>query len=215
MVIDAALSLGRQWFLRTDPWSSGGEKSLALVALHLRSEQAHRLAWRLNLFFLTAFVIVIVAIRPNPRTNNALNGLFVLWFVGTAYLRHRRAVATVAQQHLALSIVGNPRRMLLVRRRDSLRDFAGGGSLSFPWEQAPVTLLFLLLTFSLISVFVRSAASGIPPWNIAGVWRFVVIGIGGVALVFLWIVVRRLNLSAANALQQEIDAIDRTAQSME
>jgi hypothetical protein len=206
LLFDAVVSLIRQWVFRSRQWRQEGV--IPLLDLRRHSDETHRRVWRVNFFFLVVCLLVIFNL-PQPRDGGSavLNAILLIAFAAVAYRRHKQGIASAMQMHQALSITSDVRRMELVRKRESLRLWSGGGSLSWPWE-GPITVLFFILVASDIAVILRS--DGSRPWatNPLGFWLMI---IGTVGVLVLWPFVRRENIKAGETLQREIDAIDYDA----
>ena len=184
---------------------------MVLEQLRRQSEELHRRAWRTNLVVLVASLLAIF-ILPSSRSNQSAfgNAIVLILFAVLAYRRHKNGLANFYQEVQAISIASDPRRTELVRRRDSLRLFSGGGYISWPWlDGGPVTLLFFLMGISVVLPVIQWFLTGTSPSPWSSHPLRVGLGVVGAAVAFaFWRFSRKLSQLAAAAMQQEIDAMD-------
>jgi hypothetical protein len=206
LLFDAVASLIRQWIFRSRYWRQEGV--MALSDLRRHSDEKHRRVWRINFFFLLVCLLVIFNLpRLRDGGSAVMNAIMLSVFAAVAYRRHKQGIASVMQMHQAVSITSDVRRMELVRKRESLRLWSGGGSLSWPWE-GPMTVLFFILVASDIAIILRIDGAG--PWT-TNPLRFWLMIVGTAGVLVLWHFVREENFKASETLQREIDAIDHGA----
>jgi hypothetical protein len=216
LLLDAMVSLIRQWVFRPDNWNvqrhaPAGGGMVMLEQLRRQSVELHRRAWRMNLAVLIASLIVVVSLPSSglPSRGNAVNALILVLFIVVAYRRHKNGLATIHQEYLAVSITADRHRSELVRKRDSLRIWAGGGSLSWPWaEGGPVLVMFLIVILRLAMFLLLWVHTGTRPWSTQPI-LFAISTAGTGAMWIFWYFARKCDLLAAAAIQREIDAIDR------
>ena len=201
LLFDALISLLRQWAVRPRNWRA--PNLVTFGDLRRQSDTMHQRAWRLNLVFtLGCLFVVFVAPSTSSRSNAILNAVVLMMMVTIGFQSHKNGLATGMQRHMALSITADARRSDLVRKRDSLRLWSSGGSLSWPWE-GTIALLFFVLLVSRFGELV--GFNGLLQGNPVRFWLNVA---ATILLMVAWHFVRRQNLRASESLQLEIDAID-------
>jgi hypothetical protein len=198
LVADAIVSLFRQWLFRADNWGHV-QLGLPLQDLRRQSDAFHRKAWSVNQVFLCACLIVTVnlSIVATPKglgvlPINVAAAIVILVFAAFGYSRYKNGCSSVRDEHESMSILSDPRRSDLVRKRIGLQMWAGCS------DEDPVKLL---------SVYVAgSSAVTCGLWHppIAVHWMLLC----GVAIAALGVFARKFNGIAAKALLREIEAID-------
>jgi hypothetical protein len=213
--VDAAISLFRQWVLRSSNRRTVNSAILAECGLspnplQLRSQELHREAWRVNLVWLFACCIVLCNYPSPSRARPVFDGGVALLMFGImlhAYRNHKRGMAGKAQHYSSLSISGNLYRKELIRKRDSLELWAGGRSSSWlRLEGSPVFALFFQMIVPLLFglpawVHTRSFMPQVDPATLLLYVPAVI------TMIALWSLVRKANLCAVQALQEEIDVL--------
>lgn len=206
LVIDAFVSMLRQWVLRSRYRSGPERRSLAvgmssLAEFHARSERVEKNARRLNwvwiLGALPLHLLVAAVVNPRNRTVTAeftytVLPVFILLALCSIF---SRGFAGDTEGSLSIRNTRNSRRNELERKWDCFRlwsDYMG-----------PVLALSAL---AWVSPAVLAYFLGKTP--MARSWASVNFIVFGIQAVLFFAIVKRLNARAALALQQEIEAID-------
>jgi len=188
-----------RWFFRPAEGNGVVAGAVPLDQLRRRSEEEYRKAWQLNLVWLIAGVAVIVLMpNLNGRRDGIFSGLFLIAILFLGYQQSKRGVTGTPQEHGSLSILQDPYRNQLERKRDGLQHWAGGGA--FDWKTAGATFVFFLIGLDLFPLFLRWL-EGLPllvSTNLA------VAILGVIILSMFWAVVRTRSLHAARAVQDEL-----------
>jgi len=206
-VIDAFVSLFRQWVLRSEYWSRpdnsilAGTMMFSLDQLHRRSEQLQKKARRVNLAWtIGAFPLtILVAELVNPRTRTVAAEFFYallpIFLFPALYRIFSRCCLEAADAFVSIQDIGNPRRYELNRKEESLRMWS---------EQMGTVLVFTMLAFISIPTFFLFL--GKTP--MVRSWLSVNLIVFAIQTAIFFTVLKRLNQRAAFAVQQETAAID-------
>jgi hypothetical protein len=207
LIVGSAAAVPMLYMLRrfSNSWRQGNAEPaggpMSLDALREKSKDEHRKAWRLNLVWLIGGLAIIFT-NPNIRGardgGNAISGLLLIAIVWVLFWRSKHGLNR-AQEYKALSIAADPYRNQLERKRDGLQFWAGGSG--------GVTIIFVLLAFPLtLLLFGWMSGKSLPAGvSLTHVW------ISLVALCLLcacWAFVRKANIRAARAIQDELDAME-------
>lgn len=188
LIADAFVSLFRQWLFRSDNWGYV-RRGLPLQDLRRQSDEFHRKAWLLNQVFLcVCFILALHLISPL----NVIAAMVVLTFGTIGYPRYKNGCSSISDEHQSMSILSDPRRSELVRKRVGLHIWGGVDG------EDPVTLLSAYILLSSVGACVLW-----PPVSALG--RTL---LSGAAIAAFSYVARQFNRIAAKALQQELEAID-------
>jgi len=221
LLFDAVISLVRQWVLRSGYWKRD-QQAMAVDGALALSEQLrrdahalHRRAWRLNLIWMVgAFVVMLIS------------GLQMLWspFVFAilcnatfTYLKDRKGLRAdaSASDYIALLRVGSrdwthdsrPYRHQIEGRRDGLIAWCQFKPSEIAWNAVFYSggkFLVVLLLVAGVLMLMRPLRPGTSyDWMAFG--EFLA---GLIVLLVFWRFVRKINERAAQAIQQEIDALD-------
>jgi hypothetical protein len=175
-------------------------------SLGLRGDM-HAKAWRLNALWL-AFGCFILVMNPKEQRGlgSGINGLIILAICYLAWRNYRRGLSDIPHQHAALSILRDPRRNEIERKRDGLLQWADPGAVSYTIFAAPIIFILYLIAFPLVIVIGAWFGGSLP--SDVSMLRLWTSSIGFVVLLVSWIFLRRFNKRAANALQRELDVLD-------
>lgn len=198
LLADAIVSLIRQWLFRSDNWGYV-QRGLPLPELRSQSDAFHKKAWRFNQFFLyVSFVATLsVSVGATPKglgvSPISLAAVIVLLvFAAIGCPRYKNGRSSISDEYQSMSILSEPRRSELVRKRVGLRIWGG------IHEEDPMKLISI---YSAISSAVTCAF-----WHSASVFYWVFLCCALIAALSLY--ARKFNRIAARALQEEIEAID-------
>jgi hypothetical protein len=131
LLADAIVSLLRQWLFRADNWGYV-RRGLSLPALRRQSDEFHKKAWWFNEIFMCACFILTLSLSvvATPETVsisplNAASALVLLVFGAIGYPRYKNGWSSISDEHESMSILSNPRRSELVRKRAGLHIWGG------------------------------------------------------------------------------------------
>jgi hypothetical protein len=133
--------------------------------------------------------------------------LFVILVFSVLFWRTKNGL-NPSQDHRRYSILTDPYRSELERKRDGLRLWAGGGWLTLS-AGGGATVIFVLIAFPFAILFLgwilgRPLPAGVSSTH---VWISFLAFVG---LSAAWGFVRARSLRAARALQEELDAVKAT-----
>jgi hypothetical protein len=210
LLLDAFLSLVRQWLLRPGSWrqtppsiSIDGSTALS-EQLHRKAETWHRRAWRLNALWLICGIAVYFLIPLSSHWNP----IVMIWFIsaGASYFNNRQGKRRPEEGTLSIgswSDMQTMHRQQLEGKRDGLRTW--NGTLSVKSIQLFGGGILVLLVVLHVALFARLYHR--PYLNIdhARIWES---SAGVILLTLYWLFMKRCNKRAERAIQQEIDAMD-------
>jgi hypothetical protein len=199
LIADAIVSLFRQWLFRADNWGHV-QRGLPLRDLRRQSDAFHKKAWLVNQGFLYACLILTLnlSVLATPKglsvsPINVIAAIVLLVFGAIGYPRYKNGCSSIRDEHESMSILSDPRRSDLVRKRVGLHVWGGRSG-----EEDPVKLLSFYVAISWAGTCVLwHPASGVH-WTL----------LCGAAIAAVSVFTREFNRIAAKALQQEIEAID-------
>jgi hypothetical protein len=198
LIADAVVSLFRQWLFRADNWGYV-QRGLPLQDLRRQSDAFHKKAWWVNQIFMSACFILtlILSVIATPKglgvsPINVAPAIVVLVFGAIGYPRYKNGCSSISDEHESMSIVSDPRRSELVRKRGALHIWGG------IHREDPVKLLSVYAAISWVSTCVLWHPAGALHWTL----------LCGAAIAAFSFSTRKFNRIAAKALQQEIEAID-------
>jgi hypothetical protein len=198
LLADATVSLFRQWLFRLDNLGyMQGE--LPLQDLRKQSDEFHKRAWWVNHVFLCACFMVTLnlSVVATPKglgisPINVAAAIVLLLFGAIGYPRYKNGRSSMSDELESKSILSDPRRSDLVRKRSGLHIWGGTNG------EDPVKLLSVYI--------VSSSAVSCVFWYSASVLHWTLLC--GAAIAAFSFSARKFNRIAAKALQQEIEAID-------
>ncbi|HEY2383196.1 MAG TPA: hypothetical protein VGK48_18635 [Terriglobia bacterium] len=164
----------------------------------------HRKAWRWNLLWLIAGLLIIFTL-PSIGNNNGgsvLDAVFLVIVVFHLFRRNKDGFTGASQEYSVLSIADDPYINQLKRKRDGLEFWAGafargGGGI----------LILAIIGFHFVPL-VAGRIGGLPlPANVSGTHISLSLIAFGI-LTASWIFVRSRNLRAARAIQDELDRLN-------
>lgn len=164
------------------------------------SLEEHRKAWRWNLAWLIAGLLVIFTL-PGAGGRSILDAVFLLFVIFHLFRRNKDGFTGTGQEYSALSISGDPYINQLQRKRDGLEFWAG----TFARGGGGILVLAIIGLHVVPVIAVR--ISGLPwPPGVSGT-NISLSLISFVALCVFWVFVRTRNLRAARAIQDELDRL--------
>jgi hypothetical protein len=206
LLADAIVSLFRQWLFRADNWGHV-QRGAPLRDLRRQSDEFHKKAWRLNQVFVYACIIITLelSVVATPRglgisPINVASAIVLLLFAAIGFPRYKNGRSSISDEYESMSILSDPRRSELVRKRAGLRIW--GGAIDTSGED-PVKLLLLYIAISSAGTYVL--------WHPATLLHRALLCGAAVAAVSFF--ARKFSRIAAKALQQEIEAIDECIRS--
>jgi hypothetical protein len=219
LLLDALVSLVRQWVLRSSYWRHARppiamDGATALTEqLRQNSEALHRRAWRLNLIWMIGAFIVLLLSRLQ-----LFWGPFVIVIFANAigtYLRTRQgrreraSVIESVRRSLLRDPVENPKlyRQQMEGKRDGLIAWGQFKPSKILWNadghQGGKFLAVLLVVAGLLMLMRPLRPGASYDWM-----AFIEFLSGLIVLLVCWRFVKKVNQRAAQAIQQEIDALD-------
>jgi len=213
LLFDAAVSLVRQWILRSRYWRHAkptmavdGTNALT-EELHRNSQKLYRRAWWLN-FLWMVWALIVLLMCPLPFFIKLQFAIVVTSAVSLLSGRKQHRVREWWPEYTSLFYYKNSRefyRTRIAAKRDSLRAWVGRSDGSGGAGGVLVAFSFLFALW-IIRPIIRSY-QGLPQagldWDHS---RYFIYGL--VALMFSWRFMRPLNERAAQAIQQEVDAME-------
>lgn len=215
LLVDAAVSLVRQWVLRSGNWRHAQpplaiDGATALTEqLRRNPEMLHRRAWRLNLFWMVCALAIYLVI-PMPSHWNTI-ALVVFITICTKYSKSRRGVRSPEPGLSTIRSWPDARTMYrkqLEGKRDGLRSWNG----SFTMKSINLFGGGVLVLLFAVNVALLAKLHYRPYLNI-GHGRLWQSSIGVVILTVYWLFMKMCNERAVQAVQQEIDAMDQPSKS--
>ena len=212
LLLDAGVSLVRQWVLRSGYWRHSRpaaiDGAMALAeSLHQNSEKHFRKAWQLNILWMSGALAVLWMCPVSTILKFQFIGLAanaITLFSGRKSVRG----GPLRLHYISLFYYKNSRefyRAEIEARRDGLRAWIGKAGGVGSARRIGILLLIILLLW-LIRPVIRYYM-GLPnpslDWDHS---RFFVYGLIVWALSFRYLA--KVNNRAAQAIQQEIDAMD-------
>ena len=189
LIADAIVSLFRQWLFRVDNWGHV-QRELPLRDLRRQSDAFHKKAWRVNQIFMCACFIFTLNLGISPI--NLISAIVLLVFCAVGYPRYKNGFSSISDEHESMSILSDPRRSELVRKRDGLHIWGGING------EDPVKLLSVYIAISSAVTCVLWHSASALCWTL----------LCGAAVAAFSFSARKFNRIAAKALRQEIEAID-------
>lgn len=200
LLLDATVSLVRQWLLRSAYWRRAPLGN---------AETLHRRAWRLNLAWLVGTVVVYMVCPLKSHTNPIFIAAFITMFISYSRGKYGRFQDIGDALFTSLDFSKPARdqyRFQLEAKRDGLRDWRSRTSMkSFGYGRGGYVLL--LEVFAGLALWVQPYFRHDVVVDPVRLWEFVA-GLG--ILIASWVALGRINDRAAEAYQQEIDAMDAT-----
>lgn len=198
LIADVMLSLFRQWLFRTDNWGHV-QRGLPLPDLQRQSDEFHKKAWQINQIFVYACLILTLYLSAVATPKglgispiNVAAAIVVVVFGAIGYPRYKKGCSSIRDEHESMSILSNSRRSDLVRKRVGLQIWGGIDG------EDPVKLLSVYIAISWVGTCVLWQPASALLWALSC----------GAAIAAFSFSARKFNRIAANALQQEIEAID-------
>lgn len=211
LLFDAAVSLIRQWVLRSGYWRHAQppiamDGATALTEqLRRNSEALHRKAWRLNLVWAVCGLAIYLLIPLSSHWNPIAVMVFITTFI--TYSKNRQGVRPPEQGTLSIRSWPDARTMyrkLLEGKRDGLRSWNGSFTMkSINLFGGGVLVLLVILNLALLAKLHYRPYLSIDRGRL---WES---SAGVVILTVYWLFMKRCNERAARAIQQEIDAMDQ------
>ena len=208
LLFDVFISLLRQWVLRSGYWrrarpSIAIDGAMALEQLRRNAETLHRRAWRLNAFWTVCGFVIYLWLPLQSHWNPIVVMMFITTCI--AYLRNRRGDLRPVQglpSIISWSDAQTRYRKQLEGKRDGLRSW--NGSLSkknINLFGGGVLVLLVVLHVALLANLHYRPYLHIDPVRL---WESF---IGLIILAVYWLYMKGCNERAAQAIQQEIDAM--------
>ena len=198
LLADAMVSLFRQWLFRADNWGHV-QRGLSQRDLRRQSDEFHNKAWWVNQIFMYAsFILTLnlsVVATPKGLGISPINltaAIVVLLFGAIGYPRYKNGCSSISDEHESMSILSDPRRSELVRKRVGLHIWGGING------EDPVKVLSVYIAISWAGTYVL--------WHPASGFYWTLLC--GAAIAAFSYFARKFNRIAAKALQREIEAID-------
>jgi hypothetical protein len=184
------------------------ESTAAPASGPVSSLNEHRKAWRMNLAWVIAAVIVIFTDPKisGPSAGSALTGLVAMIVLGISLWEHKNGLRGPAQEQSALSISGDAYRNQLARKRDGLRIWAGGGLFSLSRGTGATIILVLIASQFIPFLFRWITGRPLPP-NVNSTHVSLSL-IASAILTAFWVFVRSRSLRAAQTIQDELDRLE-------
>jgi hypothetical protein len=205
LLLDAFLSLIRQWVLRSGNWRHGqpnmaaGEIALA-EQLRQNSEALHRRAWRLNLLWMIgAFVVLLLS-----RVLSAWGPIVFVVFVNAIgmYVQSREGCRDGRRVDEFAAY-----RQKIEGRRKGLIKWCSFKAWTPPWKAGwnlGGSYLIVILFFSGLHIVLQTRRSG-ASYDSLALFEF----LAGLFVVSVsWRYVKKANEAAARAIQVELDAMN-------
>jgi hypothetical protein len=192
---------------RSDAAVPGGG-ILTLDERRRKSAREYRKAWRANLIWLVAALIVVVStpkLSVHPGRWEFGGAVFLIVITLLTFQRSKNGTIGAEQRYTSLSIFRNPYRSELERKRDGLLFWAGGGLFALLPGAGPTVILYLI-AFPLLMLLVRWIAHA--PYESISMTRVWIALVAFVILCATWAFVRTVNLRAAKAMREELEALD-------
>ena len=123
---------------------------------------------------------------------NIISAIVLLVFGAIGYPRYKNGCSSINDEYESMSILLDPRRSALVRKRAGLHIWGGVNG------EDPVKLLSVYITISSAGTCILWHSASALYWTL----------LGGAAIAVFSFSARKFNRIAAKALQQEIEAID-------
>jgi len=223
LLLDAVVSLARQWVLRSGYWQHGQQTMLADGAVALseqlrrNAEVLHRRAWRLNLVWMVGAFIVLLLSRQQLIWSWL--GFFIFANAIGMYLQSSRGgVRAGENEYTTLSLSRNPEdaqklyRQQIEGKRKGLVEWCrfkpSEISWKVDWHLGGKFLLVLLIVAGLSMLF-RPLRPGT-----SYDWMSLIEFLSGlIVLLSSWRFVRKVNERAVQAIQDELDAMDEPPKS--
>jgi len=220
LLFDALVSLVRQWVLRSGYWrhrpqTIEADGALALSEQLRRNAQTlHRRAWRLNLIWMVGAFIVLLLSRLQLFWSPVVCAIAI----GT-YLQNRqgRREPASAREYVTLSLFREPDESRILYRqqiegkRDGLLAWCQFKPSEIPWNARGYIggkFLVVLLVVAGLLMLIKPIRPGMSyDWM-----AFFEFQTGLIVLLISWRFVKKVNERAAQAIQQEIDALDEPSQ---
>jgi hypothetical protein len=215
LLLDALVSLVRQWVLRSGYWrhprpTMAFDGATALTEqLRRNAETLHRRAWGLN-FLWGACGFVVYLVLP---LSSHWNWIVLMMFIKAAssYLKDRRGRRSPEQGLLSLGSLPDARatyRNHLEGKRDGLRSWNGSLTMkNVNFFGGGVLVLLVVLNGALLAKLHYRPYLNIDHGRL---WES---SIGVVILTVYWLFMKKCNERAAKAIQQEIDAMEEPPRS--
>jgi hypothetical protein len=210
LLIDATVSLIRQWVLRAGYWRHAQppiamDGAIALTEqLRRNAETLHRKAWRLNLVWMVCALVIFLALPLSSHWNPIATMMFVTSFM--TYLNKRRGIRPPDRGLLDFRRWPDAQTMYrkqLEGKRDGLRSWSGSLTMkNINFFGGGVLVLLIVLNAALIAKLHFRPYLNIDRGRL---WQS---SVGVVILAVYWLFMKRCNERAAKAIQQEIDAMD-------
>ena len=210
LLLDAFVSLLRQWLFRSAYWRRAHPPiaidgaSALMDQLRRNAETWHRRAWRLNALWMVCGFVIYFLIPLSSHWNPIVVMVFFSSFY--SYLKDRWGHRRPEQGTLSIGSWQDARtiyRKQLEGKRDGLRTWNGGVSIEKVnlFGGGVLALLVVLNVALLAKLYSR------PYLNISRL-RLWESSAGLFVLTVYWLFMKRCNERAAQAIQQQIDAMD-------
>jgi hypothetical protein len=198
LLADAIVSLFRQWLFRADDWGHV-QRGLTLRDLRRQSDRFHKKAWLVNQIFIYACFILTLyfSVVATPKglgisPINVASAIVLLLFGAIGCPRYKNGCSSISDEYESMSILSDPRRSELLRKRVGLHIWGGNNG------EDPVMLLSVYIAVS----WAGTCVLWHPPSGVQ--WTLLC----GAAIAVVSFFARKFNRIAANALLREIEAID-------
>ena len=219
LLVDAVVSLVRQWVLRSGNWRHGdptmaadGKISLA-EQLRQNSEALHRRAWRLNLLWMIGAFVVLLLSRVLSLWGPFVFAIFVNAIGMYVQSREGRRDGRRVDEFVALSLsrgIDDPHdlyRQRMEGRREGLLKWCGFNVWTTRWKAGWYLgggYLIVILFISGLHILLQSRSSGA-----SYDWFALLEFLSGLLVVLVsWRFVKKANKDAARAIQDELEAMD-------
>jgi hypothetical protein len=210
LLIDAVVSLVRQWVLRSG-YRRHAQPSLAMDGatalteeLRRNAETLHRRAWRLNLLWLVCGFAIYLIIPLSSHWNPIVLMVFITIYI--TYSKNRRGIRPPEPGLPSLRPSPDARTMYR-RQLEGKRDGLGSWNGSFTMKNINLFGGGVLVLLVVMHVALLAKLHYRPYLSIDRV-RLWESSTGLVILAAYWLFMKRCNERAARAIQQEIDALE-------
>ena len=209
LLIDAFVSLVRQWLMRSGYWRHARppiaiDGATAMEQLRRNAETWHRRAWRLNAVW-TICGFTIYFLLP---LQSHWNPIVVMVLVSVCFSYSKNRQGNRPPERVTLSIDSRPDARTMYRKqlegkRDGLRTWNGGVTMKkVNLFGGGVLALLIVLDIALLAKLYSRPYLDISRLRL---WES---SAGLFVLSVYWLFMKRCNERAARAIQKEIDAMD-------